>query len=140
MPRCTTSTSSPSRPIRRYLPARRTDATRLASSLVLNSGPLLCRRMDRFPFTSTVLMRRPTTSLSRSRRMVSTSGSSGTASYPPIGDGHDGRAALVECSPRDARRGLLGIFLGTSLAHAALGPGHQDPGPVAAGVVGPGAL
>src|SRR5579863_1892776 len=105
--------------------------------------------MERLPFTSTVLMRRVTTSLSRSRRMVSTSGSSGTAPHLALGPRHVGgvlgasvgpRVAVDEHAPRHAGRGLLGVFLGPPLAHTTLGSGHEHPGPVAAGVVGAGAL
>ena len=45
------------------------------------------RVIDRRPFTCTDLMRLPTTSPSRSRRMVSTSGSSGTLAVPPTSGG-----------------------------------------------------
>src|SRR5579863_3641348 len=150
MPRCTTSTSSTSRPTRRYLPARRIDPTRLPSSRARNSVPLLWRRIDRFPFTSTVLIRLLTISLSRSRRMVSTSGSSGTAPHPPFGARHDGAlghglvprgdsgvrlGALGDRRPGDPGGGLLGVLLGPPLPHAALGARHEHPGSLPAGVV-----
>ncbi len=80
--------------------------------------------------------------------MVSTSGSSGTAPYPSL-DRHVPRGrselctltiALGQHRPGDARRGLLGVLLRPPLAHAPLGSCHEHPGPVAPGVVGPGAL
>src|SRR5215210_8087780 len=69
--------SPPSRRMSRYLPLRSTPVILWPSSLAMKCFLLGWRRIDRIPVTSTALIRFPTTSLSRSRRMVSTSGSSG---------------------------------------------------------------
>src|SRR5437764_4397702 len=68
------------------------------------------RRTERVPFTCTALMRRPTTSFSRSRRSVSTSGSSGML-----------RVLRLEREPCLARGRLLGLLLGPALP---LAPGQ----------------
>ena len=77
MPRWTTSTSPPSSRRSRYLPRRSTPMILWPSSRATKSALSGWRRMVRSPSTATDLMRRPTTSLSRSRLRVSTSGSSG---------------------------------------------------------------
>src|ERR1700676_1983721 len=115
--------------------------------------------MDRFPLTSTALMRRVTTSLSRSRRIVSTSGSSGTARDPLLDHGFAVPADLVPIEgavpirvhvpapvpvkvgaldqhhPGHAGGGLLGVLLRTSLPHPALGSGHRHRGSVPTGMI-----
>src|SRR5579862_4066627 len=144
MPRWTTRTSLSSKPTSRYLPARRTDRTLRPSIRPRNSAAVLWRRMERLPLASTVLTRRPTISFSRSRRMVSTSGSSGTASRLPHGAllGHAGHTVGsgvgvgVERLPRRARRGLLGVLLRPPLARPGGGAPDEDPRRIAAGVVG----
>ena len=89
----------------------------------------------RVPVTSTVLIRLPTTSRSSSRRMVSTSGSSGIGPARSrrrrswIGRRSGGRArtetvgavrapSAVRCRHGGAGRGLLGLLLGPALALA----------------------
>src|SRR5260221_14718755 len=67
---------------------------------------LVPRRPERVPFTWTALMRRPTTSFSRSRRSVSTSGSSGTG------------VLGLEGEPGLAGRRLLGLLFRAPLALA----------------------
>src|SRR5579872_1470922 len=139
MPRWTTSTSSPSSPNRRYLPARRMELTRRPSSFPRNSGPLLWRRIDRLPFTSTVFTRRPTTSRSRSRRMVSTSGSSGTAAHLPAQPTAPPDSAVPgQGPPSNPGGGLLGVLLRPSLAGSLHAAAHEDPGGVAPSMVGTG--
>src|SRR5436190_17367967 len=89
--------------------------------------------MERMPLTSTCLMRLPTTSFSRSRLSVSTSGSSG------IG-GHLIRRALAgggEGAPRHLGGGLLGLLLRPALARPALLVPEIDGGEEALGVVRP---
>ena len=71
------SASGPSRRITRYFPRRCTETILRPSSSAMNSFLFLCRRTERVPVTSTVLIFLPTTSFSRSRRKTSTSGSSG---------------------------------------------------------------
>ena len=134
MPRCTTSTSSPSRLTSRYLPARRIDVTACPRGAARNSALFLWRRTDRLPFTSTVLMRRPTTSFSRSRRIVSTSGSSGIAGR--LGSARAGSASSASTGGVGGR--LLGVLLRATLPGAAVATADEDPGHVGAGVVGPG--
>src|SRR3954470_14646302 len=86
MPRCTTSPSAASPPRAppaassrrtRYFPLRSTATTLRPSSRETKPCASRWRRIDRFPSTSTDLIRLPVTSLSRSLRIVSTSGSSG---------------------------------------------------------------
>src|SRR6266540_3248796 len=85
IPKCTTSTSPSSRWSRTYFPFRSTLAIFLPASRSANSLRRAWRRMTRIAFrcgrTSTDLMRLPTTSFSRSRRITSTSGSS-TSTLP----------------------------------------------------------
>src|SRR5437867_1782518 len=127
MPRWTARTSPPSRRTTRYLPRRSTPVSLRPSSLAAKCFLLGWRRIERIPETSTCLMRLPTTSFSRSRRIVSTSGSSGI--------GHH-LAALLQGPPGLARRRLLGLLLGAALAGAAR-PGTQvHGGEEALGVVG----
>src|SRR3954453_19889355 len=102
IPRCTMSRSSP-RSMRRFLPRRPTLSIFVPSSRDVNCFFDEGRRMDRSPVTSTVLIPLPRTSFSRSRRMVSTSGSSGN-----------------EGLPRNSGRGLLRLLLRSSLADAVL--------------------
>src|SRR5581483_4698404 len=90
--------------------------------------------MDRRPLTSTPLMRLPTTSLSRSRRMVSTSGSSGmTGGLHFVGDGE----CRLQLLPRNTRGRLFRLLLRTALARTLALPRHQHAGVEALGVVGP---
>ena len=63
------------------------------------------RRIERVPDTSTVLMRLPTTSRSRSRLIVSTSGKLRHVRPPALS------ARSRELFVRDLRRGLLGLLL-----------------------------
>src|SRR5581483_1701517 len=93
--------------------------------------------MDRRPLTSTPLMRLPTTSLSRSRRMVSTSGSSGMTSRlhflrPLLGR----RQCRVQLLPRHAGGSLFGLLLRSALARPLALPRHQHAGVEALGMVG----
>src|SRR5215213_9004348 len=92
------------------------------------------RRIDRIPVTSTVLIRFPTTSLSRSRRMVSTSGSSGIVLFRLrghlvggggcVGVGGNlgaggrggGQTGAGQVLPGHTGRSLLGLLLGAALA------------------------
>ena len=80
MPKCVTSTSPESSGITRYLPRRSTFVILRPSSRDVKSLRFGWRRMTRIAFldglTSASLIRRPTTSFSRSRRITSTSGSS----------------------------------------------------------------
>src|SRR5437868_2845846 len=87
-------------------------------------------------------MRLPTISFSRSRRSVSTSGSSGIA--PPFGRHRlgrvdrrrAGRPAPVEALPRVAGGRLLGLLLGPALARAVRLAPEVDGGEEPLGVVG----
>src|SRR5579875_2088360 len=85
--------------------------------------------MERVPFTSTVLTRLPVTSFSRSRRIVSTSGSSGTA------------GGLLERPgqrlPGGPGRRLFGVLLRPALALPHGLAADVDDRRVPAGVVGP---
>src|SRR3954453_22068540 len=100
--------------------------------------------MERIPVTSTVLMRLPTPSLSRSRRMVSTSGSSGIVLFSGkrwFGFGFGGRRLGGQPRAREALpcltgRGLLGLLLGPALAPADRLSLDADRGDEALGVVG----
>src|SRR4029077_18232263 len=69
------------------------------------------RRIERVPDTSTVLMRLPMTSRSRSRLMVSTSGSSGIFRDPSVG-------GLEQLLVRNLRSGLLCLLLRSTGAFA----------------------
>src|SRR3712207_4870288 len=99
-----------------YLPLRSTFVTLRPATRSVNSLRLPWRRIARIAFfaalTSTVLMRLPTTSFSRSRRITSTSGSSTSSPFlrrgRPIGAGQ-----RVERLPRGA---LLGLLLRPALA------------------------
>src|ERR1022692_4843614 len=124
IPRWTTRVAPLSRLTSRYLPSRPTPLMERPSSSARKCLALGWRRTERPLATETSFTFRPTTSLARSWRSVSTSGSSGIAQPPP----------------RVGRRGLLGILLGGPLARAALVPGHEHLGPVAPAVVGPRAL
>src|SRR5437588_2490096 len=88
--------------------------------------------MERMPLTSTCLMRLPTTSFSRSRLSVSTSGSSGIGGHPLRG----ALAGRRERSPRHLGGGLLGLLLGPALARAALLVAQVHGGEEPLGVVG----
>src|SRR4051812_36864999 len=72
------------------------------------------------PSASTSLILRPTTSRSRSRRMTSTSGSSGIG--PPlrgrVARDPDAGRVVVQAPPGDARRSLLSRLLRAALAFA----------------------
>src|ERR1700728_3657279 len=120
MPRCTTRVSPLSRAKRRYLPTRPTDFTVRPSKRVRKCLALGWRRTERPLPTATSFTLRPATSLERSTRRVSTSGSSGTRELPP----------------RRRRRVLLGVLLGTALAPPALDLRDVDLRHVAAVVVG----
>src|SRR5437588_7166800 len=89
------------------------------------------------PLTSTCMMRLPTTSFSRSRRSVSTSGSSGTGGHlGTVGLGRRAVAGRGQRPPRLGRRRLLGLLLGPALAGAALVLVDVDGGVEALGMVG----
>src|SRR5438067_249652 len=81
------------------------------------------------PDTSTCLMRLPTTSFSRSRLIVSTSGSSGMRCLHSV--------VLLQGPPGLARRRLLGLLLRSALATAARPRTQVHRGEEALGVVGP---
>ena len=92
-------------------PAAATDTILCPSSAPMNSFFCLWRRIDRRPATSTVLIFLPTTSFSRSRRMTSTSGSSGIAPLlSPV--------FARKPTARDPGRGLLGLLLRATFAFA----------------------
>src|SRR5206468_6056648 len=131
-----TRMSPPSRPISRYFPRRWAPVTLRPSSLPMKCFLFGWRRMERMPVTSTALMRLPATSRSRSRRMVSTSGSSGTF----VGGHAVGSCFGGQDLPGDACRRLLGLLLGAAVA-GAQGPSLQhDGGGELLGVVGAVAL
>src|SRR6266852_2134435 len=89
------------------------------------------------PLTSTCLMRLPTTSFSRSRRRVSTSGSSGIGAHlVALGLGGGAVARRRQRPPCPLGGGLLGLLLGAALARAALLVVDGDGGVEALGVVG----
>src|SRR3954469_13234731 len=80
-------------------------------------------------------MRLPTTSRSRSRRIVSTSGSSGIGAGPRVlADGWRFREQLL---PRVPRRRLLGLLLGPTLATALRPAIHENRREEPLGVVRP---
>src|SRR3954447_1167237 len=89
------------------------------------------------PLTSTCLMRLPTTSFSRSRFRVSTSGSSGTGGHLGLCLGVGAVAGCRQRTPRLGGGRLLGLLLGPPLARAALLFVDVDGGEEALGVVGP---
>src|SRR5918992_5094052 len=80
IPKWVTKASPESRCSTTYLPRRSTLVSFRPSNREVKSFRLPCRRITRIAlrelFTSAVLIRRPTTSFSRSRRITSTSGSS----------------------------------------------------------------
>src|SRR6266540_1061690 len=144
IPKCTTSTSPPSRCMRMYLPLRSIfvilrDSRREPNSRRTPRLPgLACRRMARRAFglgrTSTPLIRFPTTSFSRSRRMTSTSGSS-TALLPLLGGSTHARGDQL----REGLAGglLLGLLLRAAPALPPLLPGQVDRRRELLRVVGP---
>src|SRR5687767_10415860 len=113
----------------RYLPLRPTLLIFRPSSASVNFFFVPCRRMDRSPWTSTFLIFLPATSRSRSRRIVSTSGSSGIVLVSP----HRGAVLVLlpterpalEALPRDLRRSLLRLLLGAAFALAPLLAGDR---------------
>src|SRR4051812_18644420 len=84
------------------------------------------------PETSTCLMRLPTTSFSRSRLRVSTSGSSGISTH--LGGGAVARGR--QRPPRLLGGGLLGLLLRPALARATGLFVDEDGGEEALGVIG----
>src|SRR6478609_3779513 len=152
MRRWITSTSPVSSGSSRYLPLRWAPAILTPSSLAVNSAGVW-RRIDRFPVTSTALIFLPTTSRSSSRRMVSTSGSSGMVLLALVDgvrgcggssvlarDGHgrgDGWARRGDLGQGGAGGGLLGELLRGALAAADDLAGEADGGEEALLVVGP---
>src|ERR1051325_8668636 len=129
MPRWTTRTSPPSRRNRRYFPRRTIPSILRPSSRLMKSFFDLWRRIERRPVASTVLIFLPETSFSRSRRIVSTSGSSGIGRHlglslgrcrhlPTGASGLGRRPARVvagrdlrQLLPGDAGGRLLGLLL-----------------------------
>src|SRR5207237_6924608 len=137
IPRWTTRMSPPSSLTSRYLPRRSMPVILRPSSLAAKCFLLGWRRIDRMPLTSTCLMRRPTTSFSRSRRTVSTSGSSGIGAHLRVL--RLSRRAVArrgQRSPGFLGRSLLGLLLGPTLARTALLVADVDGGVEALGVVG----
>src|SRR5579862_4810539 len=127
MPRWITSVSLLSSVRSRYLPRRPTDLMVRPSSSARKCFALGCRRTER-PFeTATALTFLFTTSLARSSRRVSTSGSSGTALL---------RAQFVQRLPRGL---LLGVLLGAAAPRPALDTVHEHHRLELAVVVRPGA-
>src|SRR5438477_4632614 len=112
--------SPPSSLTNRYLPLRSIPMILRPSSLPAKSFLLGCRRIDRLPLTSTCLMRLPTTSFSRSRLRVSTSGSSGTGAHLFVRPGLRAVTSRRQRSPGLGGRRLLGLLLRPTLARAAL--------------------
>src|SRR4051794_1430686 len=121
MPRWITRTSPPSSLTSRYLPRRSTPTNFFPTSAPVNCLRCRYRRIDRIPVTSTAFTFLPTTSFSRSRRITSTSGSSGTLLLPCP----DRRLARRHPFPRSPRRGLLGLLLRSALA-VAVGPAVEQ--------------
>src|SRR3954453_813824 len=140
MRRWMTRTSPESSRMSRYLPLRSTAVIFAPSSLAANAF-FVWRRTVRVPWTSTVLIFLPTASRSSSRRIVSTSGSTGIvglALSAPTGDrrsrfGEDlvGRVRRAQAVgpvragqlggddvPGGAGGGLLGVLLAAPLALA----------------------
>src|SRR5262245_16522448 len=131
MPRWTTSNSPVSSLSTRYLPRRSTPVILAPSSFEMNCF-FVCRRTVRVPLTCAVFTRFPTTSRSRPRRMVSTSGSSGISvrfDRPgAIGDGlrlTRGAEVVPQCLPRGPSGGRLRLFLRSPFALAS----HLSPHP-----------
>src|SRR3954464_3673323 len=130
--------SPPSSFTSRYLPRRSMPVILRPSSLPMKCFLLGWRRIDRMPLTSTCLMRLPTTSFSRSRRRVSTSGSSGTGAHL-LALGRLGVGAIAgrgQRPPRLGGRRLLGLLLGPALTGAALLVVDVHRGVEALGVIG----
>src|SRR3954447_23936176 len=130
MRRWITSSSPLSSFSTRYLPRRWTAVIFTPSSRAMNCF-LVWRRTVRVPWTSTVLTRLPTTSRSRPRRIVSTSGSSGIVRTCLR------RLQLAQRLPRGPRRGRLRLLLGTPLAESPHGPTHLHLGEEPLRVIGP---
>src|SRR5262245_3143663 len=123
-----TSSSAVSSLNTRYFPRRSTPAILAPVSLVMNCF-FGCRLTVRVPLTSTALMRLPTASRSRPRRIVSTSGSSGIVAF----HGQLGAQPL----PRRSRRRGLGLLLRPALALAQQLTAEPYVGIEALGVVRP---
>src|SRR5580704_10721481 len=127
MPRWTTSVCPSSSPSSRYFPARSMDLRVWPSNRARKCLALWWRRTVRPFLTSTVLIFRPTTSLWRSRRMVSTSGSSG---IPP--------ASLdLQRSTGRLGGGLLGVLLGPPLPRSEALASNVHRGQVPPSMIGP---
>src|ERR1019366_94930 len=126
IPRCTTRVCPSSILSSRYLPARSTDLMVCPSSWARNCLALGWRRTVRPLRTSTDLIFLPTTSPWRSRRMVSTSGSSGIPS------------ASLNLQRSAGRLGghLLGVFLGSPLPCAEALASNVQRGQVPPGMIG----
>ncbi len=125
IPRWTTRVCPSSSPRSRYFPARSIDLMVWPSRRARKCLALGWRRTVRPLRTSTVLIFRPTTSLWRSRRMVSTSGSSG---IPP--------ASLdFQRSAGDLGGDLLGVFFGSPLPRAEALASNVHRGQVPPGVI-----
>src|SRR5437588_8423159 len=142
MPKCTTSTSPWSRNSSRYLPFRSIFVIFRPASRSANSLRLAWRRMMRIAFrcgrTSTSLMRRPTTSFSRSRRTTSTSGSSTQPSCTLAGTS---LAPLArQACVRLAGGPLLRLFLRPARPSPQLAPSEVDGRGELLLVVGPSLL
>src|SRR4051812_19548036 len=112
--------SPPSSFTSRYLPRRSMPVILRPSSLPMKCFLLGWRRIERIPLTSTCLMRLPTTSFSRSRRRVSTSGSSGTGAHLFSCFGIRAVARGRQRPPRLCGRRLLGLLLRPTFARPAL--------------------
>src|SRR6516164_80923 len=138
IPRWATSRSPPSSLITRYLPRRTTPVTFRPSSREAKALEFGWRRIDRSPLTSTDLTRLPTNSFSRSRLMVSTSGSSGTVrrllSAGRFRLVHEGQFAR-QLLPGNPGRPLLRLLLRPSMAGPSFDPRHPDDRIEAFGVI-----
>src|SRR5437899_3739571 len=134
MPRWTTRACPPSRRKTRYLPRRPTPVTVAPVRGASSSRRVRCRRMTRMALrvrrTRTERIVMPTISFSRSRRITSTSGSSGIRA----GSGLPG----FEPRQRLAGSFLLGLFLGAATPFAQLLAPEVHLGVEALGVVGAG--
>src|SRR5689334_9292837 len=134
MPRWTTSASEPSSFSTRYFP-RRCAATILRPTRTsTNSFLFLWRRTERAPVTSTALIFLPTTSRSRSRRITSTSGSSGIPA--PLLSPVSLRLVLLQAGPRNPRRALFGLLLRAAFALAVAHVAEVDGGEEVLRVIG----
>src|SRR5439155_25104140 len=131
IPKWTTRTSPSSRYSSRYFPLRSTLAIFFPASRSENSLRRACRRMTRIAFrwgrTSTSLIRLPTTSFSRSRRITSTSGSS-TVPSGSVAVSVLLRQLRVLGQPveRLSGRPLLRFLLRSPDPPAELSPGQED--------------